>query len=238
MTQESRLTQAVYQEARKYLADDAWQREMWRDRDAPVPFKHPSWRWYEEKIKQFTIPSRGELIQQGGIHTKKQGPFYGEINMFFYDAKFKKTLPYWDRFPLVIPIFDKTFNFDSKIEFMGINFHYLSIPLRIALLNQLVNLYIKRSVIDEEGLEAFNKQTRLVITNFSHLISTTSEAMPCIKHYLTSHITSNIRRIKATEFIISMLLPIEDFYSEKLGSGGSIESRKVWRNSVRGKQRK
>ena len=238
MAQDSRLIQAVYQEARKYLADEAWQQGMWRDRDAPVPYKHPPWRWYEEKIKQFTLPSRGELIQQGDIHTKKQGPFYGEMNMFFYDAKFKKTLPYWDRFPLVIPILDRTLNFNSKAEFIGINFHYLSIPLRIALLNQLVKLYISNTVFDEDGLESFNNKTRLLITNFSQLVLTADEAIPCMKHYLSPHIKSNIRRIKASEFIISMLLPIEDFHSQRLGSGGSIESRKVWRNSARGIQRK
>ena len=28
----------------------------------------------------------------------------GKMYMFFYDAKHKKTLPYWDRFPVMIPV--------------------------------------------------------------------------------------------------------------------------------------
>ena len=111
MAVESRLIQAVHKQAKKYLADEAWQRGMFRDRDAPVPFRYPSWQWYEEKIKEFTSPSRQTLIREGDMRTKNQGPFYGEMNMFMYDAKFKNTLPYWDRFPLVIPIHDSSLRY-------------------------------------------------------------------------------------------------------------------------------
>ena len=235
MAVESRLIQAVHKQARQYLADDAWQRGMFRDRDAPVPFSYPSWQWYEKKIKEFTTPSRETLIREGDMRNKNQGPFYGEMNMFMYDAKFKKTLPYWDRFPLVIPLHDPSLKYNPQTEFMGINFHYLSIPFRIALLNQLVQMYITKSVIDEDGLEAFNDKTRLVITNFSKLILKTPLAVPCVKHYINSYMTTNIRRIRATEFIIGMLLPLEDFQSRKLGSGGDIPAIKVWRDSTASK---
>ena len=53
--------------------------------------------------------------------------------MFFYDPKLKATLPYYDRFPLVLPL--KRF----QMVFLGINFHYLPIPLRIRLLDRLVD---------------------------------------------------------------------------------------------------
>ena len=39
--------------------------------------------------------------------------------MFFYDAKTQDKLPYWDYFPLCIPI--KKY----KNGFMGLNLHYL-----------------------------------------------------------------------------------------------------------------
>ena len=242
MAIESRLIQVVQREARKYLFDTGHSARQWSDWnwgqkniDVPMPFKYPSWQWYLKKIEAFTWPSRETLIAQGDIHTKNQGPFLGEMNMFMYDAKFKKTLPYWDRFPLVIPIYDRTLNYEPHAEFMGINFHYLSVPLRVVLLNKLVGLYVKNSVIDEDGLEAFNKQTRLVIKDFSELILKSPTVLPCIKHYLNPYITSNIRRIKASEFIIACLLPLEDFKSQKLGSGGTIESTKVWRDSENAK---
>ena len=235
MAIESMLIQAVHKQARQYLADEAWQRGMFRDKDAPVPFGKPGWQWYDEKIKEFALPSRETLIRQGNLRTKNQGPFLGEMNMFMYDAKFKKTLPYWDRFPLVIPLLDQSLNYKPQLEFMGINFHYLSVPLRIALLNELVQLYITNTVVDDDGLESFNNKTRMIIRNFSKLILNTPMALPCIKHYINSHITTNIRRIRASEFIIGMLLPVEDFQSYKLGSGGDIPSQKVWRDSATAK---
>ena len=52
--------------------------------------------------------------------------------MFFYDPKIKRKLPYYDRFPLVLPI--ETYS----NGFLGINFHYLSIPMRIRLLDRIM----------------------------------------------------------------------------------------------------
>jgi hypothetical protein len=43
----------------------------------------------------------------------------GKMFTFGYDAKHKKTLPYWDRFPLIIVL-------DVVPQgFLGLNFHYL-----------------------------------------------------------------------------------------------------------------
>ena len=52
--------------------------------------------------------------------------------MFFYDPKYKKTLPYYDTFPLVLPL--------ERIPggFAGINFHYLRpVKARFTLLERL-----------------------------------------------------------------------------------------------------
>ena len=46
-------------------------------------------------------------------------PSQGRLNLFFYDPKFKKTLPYYDTFPLVLPLEP------IKGGFIGMNFHYL-----------------------------------------------------------------------------------------------------------------
>ena len=51
--------------------------------------------------------------------------------MFIYAPKFGKKLPYYDTFPLVLPI--ESYN-DG---FLGLNLHYLPIPLRIRLLDEL-----------------------------------------------------------------------------------------------------
>ena len=42
-----------------------------------------------------------DLIRDG---KRDNEPFFGRLNMFFYDPKYKKTLPYYDTFPLVLPL--------------------------------------------------------------------------------------------------------------------------------------
>ena len=45
----------------------------------------------------------------------------GRLNMFLYDPKYKDKLPYYDVFPLVLPIQR------YSDGFLGINFHYLTL---------------------------------------------------------------------------------------------------------------
>ena len=58
-------------------------------------------------------------------------PSTGRLNMFFYDPKTKARLPYYDVFPLVLPLES------IKGGFMGLNFHYLPYILRFRLLDRL-----------------------------------------------------------------------------------------------------
>ena len=74
--------------------------------------------WYRDKIREFGTPKSLDLIRDG----KQAGrPFFGRLNMFIYDPKLKKKLPYYDTFPLVLPL--EKYN-DG---FLGLNFHYLPI---------------------------------------------------------------------------------------------------------------
>ena len=101
--------------------------------------------WYRNKIKEFGTPTSLDLIRDG----KQAGnPFFGRLNMFIYDPKFKRTLPYYDTFPLVLPLER------YSDGFLGINFHYLPIPLRIRLLDRLV---------DFSNDTDFDEQTRLIV---------------------------------------------------------------------------
>ena len=57
--------------------------------------------WFRNKIKEFGDPTTSQLIKDGQVSTV---PHEGLLNMFFYDPKLKKKLPYYYRFPLVLPI--------------------------------------------------------------------------------------------------------------------------------------
>ena len=70
-----------------------------------------STQWYKDKIKEFGKPGALDLIRDGKRATS---PFFGRLNMFFYDPKFKKTLPYYDTFPLVLPLERYSDGFSSR----------------------------------------------------------------------------------------------------------------------------
>ena len=150
-----------------------------------------STQWYKDKIKEFGQPGALDLIRDGKRNNK---PFYGKLNMFFYNPKFKKKLPYYDTFPLVLPLER------YGDGFLGINLHYLPIPLRIRLLDRLV---------DYSNNTQFDESTRLVV-NYSRL-KKVKLIKPTIHKYLASQVQSQFRRIDADEFTVATLLPVQRF---------------------------
>ena len=150
-----------------------------------------STQWYRDKIKEFGTPTSLDLIRDGKRASK---PFYGKLNMFVYDPKFKKKLPYYDTFPLVLPL--ETY----PDGFLGINFHYLPIPLRVKLLDRLV---------DFSNNTKFDESTRLVV-DYSQL-KNINIVKPTIHKYLAGQLKSQFRRIDADEFTIATLLPVQRF---------------------------
>ncbi len=159
--------------------------------------------WYKEKIKEFGKPNAQKLIRDGKRNNK---PFYGRLNMFFYDPKFKKTLPYYDVFPLVLPL--ETYD-DG---FLGINLHYLPIPLRIKLLDKLV---------DYSNNTEFDESTKLMV-DYKKL-KRINLIKPTIHKYLSGQTKSQFRRIDADEFTIATLLPVQRFKK--------ASDKEVWRES-------
>ena len=74
------------------------------------------------KLKNLVSHGAMDLIRDG---KQSRTPHYGRINMFFYDPKGRKTLPYYDTFPLSIT------NRKYPDGFLGINFHYLPMTFKI-----------------------------------------------------------------------------------------------------------
>lgn len=85
--------------------------------------------WYRNAVSLIVDRvSQNKLMRQGKVNAR---PSAGRMNLFVYDPKYKKTLPFYDTFPLVLPL--ETI----KGGFMGLNFHYLPYPLRFRLLERL-----------------------------------------------------------------------------------------------------
>jgi hypothetical protein len=162
-----------------------------------------STEWFRDKIKEFGKPTAMNLIRDGKQASR---PFFGNLNMFFYDPKFKKTLPYYDRFPLVLPI-ERYSN-----GFLGINLHYLPIPLRIRLLDELMDYSTDTKFDSKTKINANYRQLKNV-----------DLLKPTLKRYLAGKVKSRFRRVDADEFTVATLLPVQRF--------SKASDNKVWTDS-------
>ena len=156
--------------------------------------KDRSIRWFREKVKELGEVPPQRLIREGIVTAR---PTFGTMNFFMYSPKNKDNvdiLPYYDRFPLVMPI--EQYN----NGFLGLNFHYLSIPMRLKLLN-IISEYASNDKLDETTRIrlTWNRVKRNPIVN------------PTVKRYLADHVRTAFRRINADEMMVAVLLPVQRF---------------------------
>jgi hypothetical protein len=171
--------------------------------------KERSVRWFREKIKEMGEPPTRQLVAEGLI---TQRPQYGRMNFFYYDAKGKNELPYYDRFPLVLPVG----NAPQNEGFIGLNFHYLSIPMRLKLLN-VVSEYASN--------DEMNEDTRIRLT--WNRIKRNPLVKPTIKRYLANHVQSRFRVITAEEMMAAVLLPVQRFVPQGVEQKVYADSRRM-----------
>ena len=136
------------------------------------------YQWYRNRIKELGTPSQAQLIRDGKITGRVN---FGALNMFIYDPKLKNKLPYYDTFPLVLPIER------YRDGFLGINFHYLPYALRARLLSRL----------DPNANYSALKNVRLV--------------KPTLKRYLNSNVRSRFRKLEEEDFMTAIMLPVQRF---------------------------
>lgn len=162
--------------------------------------------WLRSKVNNLN-PTSQSLMQDR--QRLANSTFIGSMYYFYYDPKMKDTLPYYDRFPLVIPIER------YSDGFLGLNLHYIHPKQRILLLDEL-SKYATNSKYD--------KTTKLRLSY--DLLARASKSNlfePCIKRYLFSHIQSRFLEITADEWDIAALLPVEQFTK--------ATKSKVWNDS-------
>lgn len=150
--------------------------------------------WLKNKIKELK-PTQATLMSDR--KRLKDSSIIGKMYFYFYDPKTKDSMPYYDRFPLVIPIER------YKDGFLGLNLHYIHPRHRINLLDKLSEIASNRN---------YNESTKLRISyGYLAAASKAFEATPCIKRYLFSHVQSRFLEITADEWDIAVLLPMESF---------------------------
>ena len=163
--------------------------------------KDRSIRWFRDKVRELGDVSPREQIREGQSRGKISfaRPEFGAMNLFMYSPKYKDNkdvLPYYDRFPLILPITPLK---QYKEGFMGLNFHYLSIPMRIRLLN----------ILAEYADGPMDEGTRIKLT--WNRIKRNQMVRPTIKRYLYEHVRTPFRVIDGDEMMVAALLPVQRF---------------------------
>jgi hypothetical protein len=167
-----------------------------------------SLKWFREKLIYMTDVSRSKILKDSALQ-KANTPLVGRMFMYFYDPKHKKTLPFYDRFPLILMV-DK-----APGGFYGLNLHYLDPILRAAFFDRLLEFTNNKK---------YDKTTRLRLSyDMLKAASKLKEFEPCFKHYLTSNIKSQITEVPASEWEVAIFLPTEQFTKSSKAN--------VWKNS-------
>jgi len=163
-----------------------------------APRTNASRDWLRAKVKSLRPTSSTLMRDRDRL---KQNSIIGKMYFYFYDPKTKDKMPYYDRFPLVIPI--ERYN-DG---FLGLNLHYIHPKQRMILLDKLSQTASNNT---------FDEKTKLRIS-YAYLsgASKAFEATPCIKRYLFSNIESRFLEISADEWDIACMLPVETFVGAK-----------------------
>jgi len=175
-------------------------------------------KWFRERSLEVKQVNTKRLVREGDkLMDRLTVKDIGRMYHFFYDPKWKKELPYYDRFPLIFVI-DK-----YKDGFMGINLHYIPPVMRAKLMNALYSIQIDDSTRESKKLE--------LSYGLLNSASKYKWFKPCVKRYLVQHVRSRFLYIPTEHWDTALMLPTERFQKAPTGVVWS-ESRERVRRGV------
>ena len=141
------------------------------------PRSKDSLEWFKQRLKSVSRINNNQILKDP-LLKKVEKPLIGRMYMYFYDPKTKDTLPYYDRFPLIVMVGKE------KGGFTGLNLHYLPPILRAKFFDRLSEFTNNKK---------YDESTRFRLTyNFLRASSKLELFKPCFKRYLTSQVESRI----------------------------------------------
>jgi hypothetical protein len=165
-------------------------------RSGVQPRTRESLQWFKKRLKSVTRVQNNQILKDPLLNRVAK-PLMGRMYMYFYDPKTKETLPYYDRFPLIIMVKKE------KGGFTGLNLHYLPPVLRARFFDRLTEFTNNKK---------YDESTSFRLTyNFLRNSSKLELFKPCFKRYLTSQVTTRITEVPATEWEVALFLPTDKF---------------------------
>lgn len=155
-------------------------------------------QWFQDKIKglkgglrnQFSSTNAAKFYREAETKVNpnllKRRAELGDLFCYYYNPKYRATLPYYDMFPMIMLIGAE------KETFLGINFHYLRPKWRAVLLDRV-------SAKLGSGLPRWSKLRQI------------RQIAPTIKRYRFDHIMRRVIPIEENEQEIAIFLPTERF---------------------------
>ena len=155
-------------------------------------------QWFQDKIKglkgglrnQFSSTNAAKFYREAETKVNpnvlKRRAELGDLFCYYYNPKYRATLPYYDMFPMIMLIGAE------KETFLGINFHYLRPKWRAILLDRVSSKI-------GNGLPRWSKLRQI------------RQIAPTIKRYRFDHIMKRVIPIEKDEQEIAIFLPTERF---------------------------
>lgn len=150
--------------------------------------------WLRDKIKELRMTPR-EIMRDTDRYASR--PLVGKMYFFFYDPKTKDVLPYYDKFPLVIPLER------YSDGFLGLNLHYVPPMWRLSILGNLWKR-LNNQKMDETTRFKISYEYIAQLRSFGLM-------QPCIKRYLNQYVRSRLLEIYPKEWNFCATLPFERF---------------------------
>jgi hypothetical protein len=171
--------------------------------------------WFKTKIKELSPIApidRANLLAQTRDTMQTNRLLPGTLTFFSYDPKYKETLPYYDKFPLsfIVGI--------DRSGFTGVNFHYLTIPMRIKLYDAMYTI----------ARQSVNKTTQQVLVLNWKLLSNFSKfpaVAPAVKKYLFGHVQSRFIKVPLEDWKTAILLENAEFKKASAGNVRTISTK-------------
>ena len=173
--------------------------EMEAFRAGITPRTKESRDWFRAKVRNMRV-NRRALMKEDPLLSKSR-TITGGMFMFFYDAKHRDKLPYWDAFPLIIAVGP------AEKGFYGMNLHYLPLALRAKFLDGL---------LDQTNNKRYDETTRFKVSyNYLQRAAKLRFFKPCFKHYLTANVEKPMAMVPAPEWEIATFLPTAQWQGNK-----------------------
>ncbi|ADQ53124.1 gp2 [Aeromonas phage 65] len=177
---------------------------------------------FRGKVRQFEKePQKSErksiewfsgFIKKNVRGHKVTRPVAGRLYTFAYDAKHKATLPYWDKFPLIVYLGESR---KHKGMLMGLNLHYIPVKARKEFMEELLKYATTDRITNRTSLNINWGKVR-GMKGADHMI----------KAYLPNHVRGPFMEVKPQDWSSVINLPTQRFVTGP--ESKTFNTNKVW----------